>query len=64
MTSFGRIQIVFSRRPDGVSEEDWNTWYDAFPATSGDTTTCTACVFVSLRNNACWKLTFSTTCAP
>jgi hypothetical protein len=29
MTSFGRIQIVFSRRPDGVSEEDWNTWYDA-----------------------------------
>ena len=29
VTSFGRIQIVFSRRPDGVSEDDWNTWYDA-----------------------------------
>ena len=24
-----RIQIVFSRKPDGVSDEDWNTWYDA-----------------------------------
>ena len=29
MTSLDRIQIVFSRRPDGVSEDDWNTWYDA-----------------------------------
>ena len=29
MTSLDRIQMVFSRRPDGVSEEDWNAWYDA-----------------------------------
>ena len=29
MTSLDRIQMVFSRRPDGVSEDDWNTWYDA-----------------------------------
>ena len=29
MTSFEHIQIVYSRCPDGVSAEDWNTWYDA-----------------------------------
>ena len=29
MTSFERIQIVLSHCPDGVSAEDWNTWYEA-----------------------------------
>ena len=29
MTGLDRIQMVFSRRPDGVSEDDWNAWYDA-----------------------------------
>jgi hypothetical protein len=29
VSALDRIQMVFSRRPDGVSDEDWNTWYDA-----------------------------------
>ena len=29
MSALDRIQIVFSRKPDGVSDDDWNTWYDA-----------------------------------
>jgi hypothetical protein len=29
VSALDRIQMVFSRRPDGVTDEDWNTWYDA-----------------------------------
>jgi hypothetical protein len=29
VTALERIQVVFSRKPDGVSDDDWNTWYDA-----------------------------------
>jgi hypothetical protein len=29
MSSPTRIQIVYSRRPDGVSDEEYNAWYDA-----------------------------------
>ncbi len=29
MSALDRIQIVFSRKPDGIADDDWNTWYDA-----------------------------------
>jgi hypothetical protein len=29
MSALDRIQMVFSRRPDGVTDDDWNAWYDA-----------------------------------
>jgi hypothetical protein len=27
--TFGRVQIVYSRKPDGVSDEEYDAWYDA-----------------------------------